>query len=573
MADAIKNPGDEGFVPYFERRGLAARGVADQWLAWYRQQEQKTYKATSPTLRQTISRENEAWAQRQYAALRHFEMREVRQGETKAIEQNIADRSSSSVESVLAQIRAESEWADQKRVEIAVNNAGDAMVNGAPDATRHAEHEAAVTAQVTNDTLTHIRHLLADIEDMSRMYDVAAAKALCTPEDAIVRKRMMGGATYCNAIDSLIASGHDAAAERFVDAVDLERDTDGKPVPKGKDKDGKPVFKQNEIAKTLGISSEKIATFRAAIQRVRDRKAADQKREAAARAKQAKDAAREMEIALHLRPIPDDEAGQSAYFERMGVDYAELANDPTLPPETRLGYAKTARALGFQSIDSKTAAARQKKAEVREAMAERREQLRELKALTKEMQDETFALHESDFMAGGYFDENGNWIDHTAASMKETADTCLADGKLSRVQWHKLMTMQQKQYGDEISDFRNLVMADVRKVVPSCVTWHRNRFHLSPNNKVNAATATSRRGGEDDEKLSYRQMVEAMNLTIEWWKQKGKGASINDAKKHFDELTQGLVRGRMQKNIDAALEEEKQLINDWRMTNGRRLEW
>lgn len=272
-----------------------------------------------------------------------------------------------------------------------------------------------------------------------------------------------------------------------------------------------------------------------------------------------KAAATEEVIKLHSNPVPDTDEGQAAYFYAQAEGYSRLASDPVLRktnPELAKSYAKTAEALRLKNVGTR---------------AERREAL-------KAEQEEAFEVARTNFEEGGYADENGNWFQYDSLAMKDEARRLFTDGKISRVQFGKLMRMQDRQWDAEATQLRDHVHALARKIVPGAVAYHagNNRFVFSPSSKVRETSETGVKmpvagrtffGGQKTENATYRQLVDAMNVALEW-RQVHK-ASAEDAIKYFDELTKGTVSRQLQDSIDQNLEWQRQTIKDWRLINGR----
>ena len=280
----------------------------------------------------------------------------------------------------------------------------------------------------------------------------------------------------------------------------------------------------------------------------------------------ARNAAREQEIKLHLLPVPQTDEAQAAHFEQMGAAYAEMAKNPNLDEATRLSYAKTAESLGFRAVGERAASAAARKAAEKEA-------IREARAQIKEAQEEMFSMAEADFTAGGYYTEQGGWQDMDANEMAERARTLLNEKKITRVQFNKLMTIQKPKMDEQNLAFRDLVLADVKKLLPN-IGYRNGRFQFKPTKDV-AITKSTGVGFETGKRwywtnprseYTYGELIKAMNITLEW--QQNHKATPVEAKKHFDELTKGIISGQQRANVQQALEESEQLNEDWRNAHG-----
>ena len=73
-------PRDPDFVPYYQRKGLDAEGMADEWLENYSKSRSKGRSLLPPDVRERADLENADWVNGQYANLKSYEMREVRKG-------------------------------------------------------------------------------------------------------------------------------------------------------------------------------------------------------------------------------------------------------------------------------------------------------------------------------------------------------------------------------------------------------------------------------------------------------------------------------------------------------------
>lgn len=277
--------------------------------------------------------------------------------------------------------------------------------------------------------------------------------------------------------------------------------------------------------------------------------------------KQVTASATEEVIKIHSQPVPETDEGQAAYFAAQAEAYTRLANDPVIrkaTPELAKSYAKTAEALRLKNTGTKE---------------ERREAL-------KAAQDEAYEIAKTNFEEGGYADADGNWYTYDSFSMKEQARALFNDGKISKKQFGDLMRMQDKQWDAESTQLRDHVHAIARSLVPGAVAYHagNNRFTFTPSTKVRETTKTPVEFAVTGktifgnpkittERATYRQLVDAMNLALDW--RKVHKASAADTIKYFDELTKGSVQRQLQDSIDANLEWQRQTINDWRILNGR----
>ena len=567
--NGITDPQDPNFVPYYERQGLAAEGMADEWLANYSKSREQGRALLPPKVRELADRENAQWVQGQYANLKAYEIREVRRGKVNAITQSAEDAATRVMWSVGQQTSADLRGRDReledarKEYEDSVRALSPEILSGLDEKEKAQSEAAAKMAKDRLDERTrlamedfgtradnHFHEMLDEIENVGRQFDAGVADRLYDEHEGRVRKQKAARATIQNVVGSLVADGALDAAERFVTLLETEMDTDS----------------DMPVAGRYGFAPAEIKAMQKDIEQARKAKEREAKIAESEAKDAARDAAREQEIKTHLRPIPQDDEAQAAYFEQMGAQYADLAKDPSLDAATRLSYAKTAESLGFRAVGERNASAAARKAAEREAA-------READARLKEAREQIFTAAETDFNAGGFYDDKGEWHDMDANEMAERARDLLNQRKITKLHFNRLMTIQKPKLDEENLAFRDMVLADAKKLLPN-IGYRNARFQFRPT-KDKAVTQSTGIGFETGSRWywsnprsewTYGQLVEAMNLTLDW--QRIHKASAVEAKAHFDDLVKGIVSGQLKANVDAALEDERQMIKDWRNARG-----
>lgn len=276
---------------------------------------------------------------------------------------------------------------------------------------------------------------------------------------------------------------------------------------------------------------------------------------------------------LHLAPVPQTDEAQAAYFDKMGDAYEKMAMTPGLDEATSANYAKTAQSLRFRAVGERNASAAATKAAEKEAAREQRERLKEAQARFKEAQEETFSTVENEFNIGGYRTNDGEWHDMDANEMADRAMKLLNEKKITRVQFNKLMAIQKPKMDEENLAFRDLVLADVKNLLPN-VGYRNGRFQFKPTKDVTVTKSTG--VGFDTgsrwywsnprEEYTYGELIKAMNITLKWQQMNKKTPA--EAKEHFDDLTKGIIRGHQRATVKDVLEDAEQLNNDWRNLHG-----
>lgn len=284
--------------------------------------------------------------------------------------------------------------------------------------------------------------------------------------------------------------------------------------------------------------------------------------------RKAEAAAREREIGFLSRPIPQDAEGEEAYYRQMGSDYAGLARDLSLPEDARLRYAKTAERLGFNEVAARAG----RKAEAgRAEAAAAKEKAKEEAAALKEAQARNFERANTDFDAGFCIGADGSPVELDSREKARRALALFADGRIDRKQWHALRVSEDRSWDAESRQMRAHVLDLARKAVPGALAYREaeNRFEPEPQAKARAGDGTGLkfRTANGRKEATYAQLCRALNLANGWRRAHGK--SVAEANAYIDRLVEGDLRRQMRANIDEALDEEQNILDDWRSFNAR----
>jgi hypothetical protein len=163
-------------------------------------------------------------------------------------------------------------------------------------------------------------------------FSQAVKEGLFSEEEATERRREHRGNTLRTTLDALIKDGLTDSAESILDELEGNGSV---------------------LAVECGIDARQMSAFRNNVNLMRQRKQAEVERAQAEAREIARTNAIEKEIKFLQAPIPVNAEAQAAHLKRLGTEYAALADDPTLDASTRLAYIKTARSLGYQSMELK----------------------------------------------------------------------------------------------------------------------------------------------------------------------------------------------------------------------------
>lgn len=309
---AIRNPEDPDFVPYYEREGLNAVGVADEWLDNARRNRENRLRKLDPKLREQVAARVDAALAGEYENLQRFEARETRRGLILKMEDDIQTQAANVANSVRQQFGAFAAGR-AARLEDARKTHDEAVRGLADDDPRRAEadkwlamndrDEQASTAAECDRLITET---LAKIDMAEPSMDNAALVARMDPTELAARKRKAARAAYEGVVRTLVQDGNLDAADRFIDALD---GTPEKPSP---------------LAQAYGFMPTDAGALREDVKRARARmSAAAEAAEREARAAVVRDFT---EKELSLRDVPQELWADE--YDRMGKDAALKAADP-----------------------------------------------------------------------------------------------------------------------------------------------------------------------------------------------------------------------------------------------------
>lgn len=251
---------------------------------------------------------------------------------------------------------------------------------------------------------------------------------------------------------------------------------------------------------------------------------------------------------LIAAPVPEDAKGQAAHFEQLAADYEGIAADAALSPEDSGHFLKNARAL---------------RANLRRAKDDARE---------AEMED-CYRSASADFTAGFTLDASGQPVELNGATKLDTADRLLQQGRITNQRWRDLHAVADREWDDEAVQLRQHVLERASWIAPNAIKYRerQNDFVLAetktmkPSNStlVKMRVAGQRLGVFDrHQEMTYAELVRAMNLTLDW--RKARGASVDEAARHFDNLIAGTVAAQLQRTVKENLDYEKKTIDAYR---------
>lgn len=262
----------------------------------------------------------------------------------------------------------------------------------------------------------------------------------------------------------------------------------------------------------------------------------------------AREEAARREYNLLSAPVPEDAKGQAAHFEQLAADYEGIAAEAALSPDDRLRYLKTARAL---------------KDSVRRAKDDARD---------AEMED-CYRSASADFAAGFSLDASGRPVELNGATKLETADRLLRQGRITPQRYRDLHAVADKEWDDEAVQLRQLLLDRAAWIAPNAIRYRerQNDFALAETKTLRASNSTRikmRVAGKSlgvfdrHQEMTYGELVRAYNLVLEW--RKARGASVDEAARHFDGLIAGTVAAQLQRTVKESLDYEKKTIDAYR---------
>lgn len=262
----------------------------------------------------------------------------------------------------------------------------------------------------------------------------------------------------------------------------------------------------------------------------------------------AREEAAKREYNLLSAPVPEDAKGQAAHFEQLAADYEGIAAEAALSPDDRLRYLKTARAL-------------------KDSMRRAKDDARDA-----EMED-CYRSASADFDAGFSLDASGRPVELNGATKLETADRLLRQGLITPQRWRDLHAVADREWDDEAVQLRQLLLDRAAWIAPNAIRYRerQNDFALAETKTLRASNSThikmrvaGQRLGVFDrhQEMTYGELVRAYNLVLEW--RKARGASVDEAARHFDGLIAGTVAAQLQRTVKESLDYEKKTIDAYR---------
>lgn len=262
----------------------------------------------------------------------------------------------------------------------------------------------------------------------------------------------------------------------------------------------------------------------------------------------AREQAAKREYELLTAPVPEDAKGQSSYFEQLAADYEGISANAALSPDDRLRYLKTARALKD--------GARKAKIDTRDA----------------EMEN-CYRSASADFAAGFTLDASGRPVELNGATKLKMADRLLQQGRITNQRWKELHAVADREWDDEAVQLRQLLLERAQWIAPNAIKYRerQNDFVLvetktlkpSYTTRIKMRVAGQRLGVFDrHQEMTYAELCRAFNLTLDW--RKARGASVDEAARHFDNLIAGTVSAQLQRTVKENLDYEKKTIDAYR---------
>lgn len=255
----------------------------------------------------------------------------------------------------------------------------------------------------------------------------------------------------------------------------------------------------------------------------------------------ARDESVKQEYELLKAKPPETAEGQKAYYQDLAQNYAKISENPMLSPQDRLHYIRTSTSLANEVHDAE-------------------------KAIRTAEMENNYLVAKSDFEGGFTLGPDGRARDLNGATKLAYADRLLQDGKINRTQWRDLHGIADREWDDESTAIRQHVLDLAGKIVPTAVKYRaaQNDYALAESKSVRYGNPTELKmktwGGH--EKMTYGELIKAMNLTLSW--RKARGASVDDANAYFDKLCDGTVRAQMQKTVADNLDYDKKTVEAYR---------
>lgn len=374
--NGITDPSNPNFVPYYERRGTAAEGVAVEWLEQKNRSEEEILSKYPPRDRDELRRMSQASIIGEFQNLQRFEQREVRRGRLMQLEDTLAKQGANITASIMLQHRSIREGVDATLAD-AVKTHADAvraLPEGNAERTRMDKWLENERKEAATDYSGQLAGLVtqtnAKIMMAEPLIDAAVADGLLSPEEGAARKRTAARAAYTSVFKTLVSEGQLEAAEAFVSALEARPVTnpDGSVVTDG---NGLPEVEDSPAASLYGFTTEEVSALRG------QTKALGLQLAAAARERRAEERrAIDDNVKRRQLEIFGSSGDMSDYFT--GLD--SLGRDPDLQRE----YPERALALRMRAKKGLAALLKEKElADARDAKAKARDEKAAARAVAR----------------------------------------------------------------------------------------------------------------------------------------------------------------------------------------------
>jgi hypothetical protein len=185
--------------------------------------------------------------------------------------------------------------------------------------------------------------------------------------------------------------------------------------------------------------------------------------------------------------------------------------------------------------------------------------------LDKAQRQSAYDRTRAEFDLGGYMDENGDFREESVWERQDRAQKMFNEGRLTYTQYATLMSKTKPEVNEDFTWLRAQVLDYAKKIVPAALRYNAKRqtFEVNPTKDVRGSTET---GVEwkvygDEQMATYANFATALNDTAAWMKQNKK--SREDGWEYFLRLTDGDARDASQRSIDAKLNFERQVNDDY----------